>query len=189
VNLKSMIKTCCAALTLALVLAAAPASAQAPAQQPATPPGAQPGLALQVQPPSANHLALARELMTQIGVARMFDTFVPNMSRQITGLVTRTRPDLAPDLKVAIETVVPEFEKQKASLVESAVTVFARAMTEQELGETMNFLRTPAGQKFLDTQGQAVNTIAVMLDQWNRQLSVDMFERVRAEMKKKGHDL
>ena len=44
-------------------------------------------------------------------------------------------------------------------------------------------------EKFLDTQGQSANAIAAMLDQWNRQLSVDMFARVREEMKKKGHDL
>src|SRR4051812_19769764 len=93
---------------LALLLAASPAAAQAPApaQAPAanpSAPGAQPGVALQVAPPTEKHVALARDLMDQIGAARMFDTFVPNMSRQITTMVTRTRPDLGPDLKTSLD--------------------------------------------------------------------------------------
>ena len=159
------------------------------AQQAAPAPGGPGSVSLTTTPPTPTHLAAARELMEQVGAARLFDAFIPNMQIQITNLVTRTRPELGADLKSALTAIAPEFEKQKAQLQDSAVVVFARSMTEQELKDTLVFLHTAAGQKFLDTQGQAVNTVAIMLDQWNRQLSVEMYDRVRAEMKKNGHDL
>ncbi len=170
-------------LTIASILVAAPAFAQQPA---AAPPA---NVALPATPPTAAHKAAALELMQQIGAARMFDAFIPNMQSQITGTITRTRPELAGDLKSVLAEIQPEFDKQKSQIVDSSILVFTRAMTEQELKETLTFLKSASGQKFLDTQGQAVNTIVVMLDQWNKQMSVDMFARVRAEMKKKGHDI
>ena len=173
-----------AILPFAFVLVAAQASAQnAPAQP------AQGSVALQTQPASKSHLDAAAELMSQVGASKMFDAFIPNMQSQITGLVTRTRPELLNDLKGAISEVQPEFEKQKEQLLQSAVQIFARAMTEQEIKETLVFIKTPTGQKFLDMQGQAVNSIVVMLDQWSKQMAVDMFARVREVMKKKGHEL
>ena len=174
------------ALPFALMLFAAPALAQQPATPQAAPSGAP--VALATTPPAASHIAVALELMQQIGAARMFEAFIPNMQSQITGVVTRTRPELSADLKTVLTDVQPEFDQQKKQLLDSAILVFARAMTEQEIKDTLTFIKTPAGQKFLDTQGQAVNTIVVMLDQWSKQMSVDMFARVREGLQKKGHD-
>ena len=164
--------------------AQAQTTAQAQAQQPN-----QGNLTLAVTPPSPAHLAVALELMQQIGAARMFDSLVPNMGSQIVNTILRTRPELTNDLKAVITKISPDFDKQKQGLIDSAVLIFARAMTEQELRETVTYMKTPAGQKFLDTQSQTITTVAAILDQWNRQLSVDMFDRVRAEMKLKGHEL
>jgi hypothetical protein len=160
------------------------ARAQAPAPQ-----QNQGGLALAVTPPTAAHLSIAHELMQQIGAERMFDALVPNMGSQIANTILRTRPELTTDLKDVIAKISPDFDKQKQGLIDSAVLIFARAMTEQELRETVTYMKTPAGQKFLDTQSQTITTVASLLDQWNRQLSVEMFDRVRAEMKLKGHEL
>jgi hypothetical protein len=170
------------------VLASGSMLNQARAQAPA-PQQNQGGLALAVTPPTAAHLSIAHELMQQIGAERMFDALVPNMGSQIANTILRTRPELTTDLKDVIAKISPDFDKQKQGLIDSAVLIFARAMTEQELRETVTYMKTPAGQKFLDTQSQTITTVASLLDQWNRQLSVEMFDRVRAEMKLKGHEL
>ncbi len=181
------------ALPLALLLGAAPAFAQAPApaqpaqaQAPASP---QPGVSLAVTPPSAEHLGFARELLSQIGAERLIETVVSNMVARLSQTVTATRPELTNDLKAVMDSIRPEFDKQTPLVVEDAARVFSRAMTEQELRETVTFLKSPAGQKYLDTQGQSVSMISSMMEQWSRQLSQQMFEKARAEMKKKGHDI
>jgi hypothetical protein len=50
-------------------------------------------------------------------------------------------------------------------------------------------LKTPAGKKYVETQPVSMNKIMQSMDSWNRDLSVTVVDRVRAEMKKKGHDL
>lgn len=181
------------ALPLALLLGAAPAFAQAPAPaEPApaqAPAGAQPGMSLAVTPPTAEHMGFARELLSQIGAERLIESVVGNMVARLSQTVTATRPELTNDLKGVMESIRPEFDKQTPLVVEDAARVFSRAMTEQELRETVTFLKSPAGQKYLDTQGQSVGTISQMLEQWSRQLSQQMYEKARVEMKKKGHDI
>ncbi len=184
------------ALPLALLLGAAPALAQQPAPAPAQPApaqapaaSAQPGMSLAVTPPTAEHLAFARELLNQIGAERLIETVVGNMVARLTQTVTATRPELSNDLKTVMDSIRTEFDKQTPLVVEDAARVFSRAMTEQELRETVTFLKSPAGQKYLDTQGQSVNIISGMMEQWSRQMSQQMFEKARAEMKKKGHDI
>ena len=110
------------------------------------------------------------------------------VTRMMTS-VTATRPELTNDMKTVMEQVRVEYDKQTGLVLSDAINVFVRAMTEQELRETTTFLRSPAGQKYLDTQGQSVAQISNMLEQWSKQISQSMFEQARAEMKKKGHDI
>ncbi len=175
------------AMPLAILLAATPALAQQPA--PAAPANPAGGVSLAVTPPSEAHIAMARELVNHIGAERLIQAIVPNMVTRMMTSVTATRPELTNDMKTVMEQVRVEYDKQTGLVLSDAINVFVRAMTEQELRETTTFLRSPAGQKYLDTQGQSVAQISNMLEQWSKQISQSMFEQARAEMKKKGHDI
>ena len=132
----------------------------------------------------------ARELVQLAGIDRGFQGFVPELLRELNGNVTRTRPELLADMnKVMTDTIVPEFTKRTAEMTDQAARIVAASMSDDELKQTVAFLKTPAGKKYVDMQPQVMSSLIASLDAWNRQLSVEMMDRVRVEMKKKGHDL
>ncbi|MGE3247641.1 MAG: DUF2059 domain-containing protein [Beijerinckiaceae bacterium] len=138
---------------------------------------------------SASHLAAAKELVAKTQLAKTFDAFVPQLGVQMTNNVTRTRPELKKDLDAVLDQVVPEFDKEKAQLIDKTSRFFAEALTEDEIKKVVAFYNTPAGEKFLVQQPKVLDRMVVEIDNWNRDLAQRMLEKVRGEMKKRGHDM
>ncbi|MGU3360398.1 DUF2059 domain-containing protein [Methylobacterium sp. M6A4_1b] len=187
----------------ALVLASTPLSAQAQAQAPAQkPPAAKPGAkpptpaaapapstpAAQIPAYSATHLALAREVMLNSGIARSFDSIIPAFSDRIRqGSVTR--PELTKDLDGVLASLEPEMEMQKQSMIDVAARIYASRLSEAELNEIATFFRSPAGKRYVETQPQVLDEMVQAMQTWTQDVSEYIMVRVRAEMAKKGHQL
>lgn len=138
---------------------------------------------------AASHFAIAKELVGQVQLAKSLDVFVPQLGIRLLNNVTRTRPELKKDLDAVLDKVVPELEKEKVTLIDRIAVFFTEAMTEDEIKKVVEFNKTPAGKKFLEQQPKVLDRMVVVIDDWNRDISTRMLEMVRAEMKKKGHDL
>ncbi|KQQ47954.1 hypothetical protein ASF58_00910 [Methylobacterium sp. Leaf125] len=185
----------------ALVLASAPLAAQAqtPAQKPpAAKPGAKPSTpaaapapstpAAQTPAYSANHLALAREVMLNSGIARSFDSIIPAFAERIRqGAVTR--PELSKDLETVLTSLEPEMELQKQAMIDTAARIYAARLSEAELNEIATFFRSPAGKRYVETQPQVLDEMVQAMQNWTQDVSEYIMVRVRAEMAKKGHQL
>ncbi len=179
--MKLNLMICAAALAL---VAGAPAAALAQAQPKA------PAYFPSTAPMTDAKFAAARELVLLAGIDRGYQGFVPEMLRELNGNITRTRPELLADMNAVMTSViVPEFMKRTQDMTDQAARIVASFMNDDELKETVTFLKTPGGKKYIDMQPQVMNGVVSSLDAWNRQLAVEMMNRVRAEMKKKGHDL
>ena len=134
--------------------------------------------------------ALGKELSILSGLNKGFESLIPGILREMQMNFTRTRPEIAADLdKVLKEIILPEFNKRTDEMVDQSARILASSMTEPELKDVVAFLKTPAGKKYVETQPVSMNRIMQSMDSWNRDLSVTVVDRVRAEMKKKGHDL
>ncbi|MDB5648789.1 MAG: uncharacterized protein JWL62_309 [Hyphomicrobiales bacterium] len=170
------------ALALAfLTILATPVLAQQPAQPNYLPPT--PAI-------SDTQFATAKEIVGLTGISKTFDPFIPAMLNELQGNLTRTRPELLADMNAVMkEKIAPEFTKRNEEMIDYAARLVATAMPESELKETLAFLKTSAGKHYTDLQPLILSRIVAGLDAWNRVLSVEMMDRVRAEMKKKGHDL
>ncbi len=180
---------------LALPLPALAQSAQkpaAPAQKPApTPPALQVpgGNAGKPEPTiSPSHLALAREVMLNSGIARSFDAIVPAFAEQIKKNSV-TRPELAKDLDEVLKNLQPEMELQKQRMIDVAARIYAKGLSEAELNEIVTFFRSPAGKRYVETQPQLLDELVGAMQDWTQDVSEYIMIRVRAEMGKRGHQL
>ena len=52
-----------------------------------------------------------------------------------------------------------------------------------------HFFESPAGKKYVETQPAFLTEVVTAMQGWQGKISTDMMTRVRAEMKKKGHEL
>jgi hypothetical protein len=156
-----------------LVLALAVLSGPAPAQQ----------------APSANAIALAREIIAAKGSAKGFEVTGPSVIEHAKGLFLQTNPLLAKDLNEVAARLRTEYSRKLAEPLNEAAKVYAASFTEQELKDVLAFYKTPLGQKVISNEPAIFEKSMGQLDQWADKFSEEVIGRIRTEMKKKGHDL
>jgi uncharacterized protein len=159
------------------------------AQQPARPPAAAPAAAPAASQPTPAQMSLARDVVLYSGIARSFQIVVPQYLDQIGTRLTQTRPDLIKDLNVVMEQVKPEFDKRVDEMVDNAARLYAARLNEQQLKDTAAFFKSPAGIAYVQAQPVLMNDLFAAMKSWQEHISQDMVTRIRAEMKKKGHDI
>ena len=132
--------------------------------------------------------AAARELVIASGLSRSFVGTVADLKRQLTATVTNTRPDLTADMAIVMQQLAPEFDQQSDAMINNAARIYASAMTEKDLKDAADFFNSPVGKRFVDFEPLIISNVDTVMNQWSQEISRDMMDRVRAEMKKKGHD-
>jgi hypothetical protein len=172
-----------AVLLAALALPLAAASAQQPAA-----PAPSAGPASSAPPPAASHLAVAREVALTSGIARSIEVIPPQLFERLREQIV-ARPELSKDLNDVLKTIEPEMELQKQQVVNAIAVIYARAMTEAELKDTIAFFKSPSGKKYVDTQPVVLDDLVREMQLWSQELAEYVMVRVRAEMQKKGHQL
>jgi uncharacterized protein len=158
------------AVALGLALAAAAISAQA-------------------QQPSAATLASARELMEIKGVKNLVEPVVVGVVQQTTGTILQTNPGLSKDLDEVSAQLRTEYQPRIAEMTNEIVKLYAARFTEQELKEAVAFYKTPTGKKILTEEPRILDETYARIQQWANRLQEEVMTRVRAEMKKRGHNL
>ncbi len=174
----------CLAFLLALLVAASGSMAQ-PAAPDASPGQTGPGSAA----PSPSHLAAARALVIACGMSRSFSSTIPEFMDQIGSSLTQTRPELIHDLNAVLTGLKPEFDKQADEMVDIAAQIYVKQMSEPDLKSAVAFFESPAGRKYVETQPAFLTEVVTAMQGWRGKISTDMMTRVRAEMKKKGHEI
>jgi hypothetical protein len=70
-----------------------------------------------------------------------------------------------------------------------AAKLYAERFSEQELKDTLAFYKSPLGRKMSNVEPQVLDQTFTYIQQWGQQISEQVMNRFRAEMKKKGHNL
>ncbi|WP_430911090.1 DUF2059 domain-containing protein [Methylobacterium sp. sgz302541] len=182
------------AATLAGLLAGAPAALAETAKPGAAPKAAAPAKPAAPTPAavtpqlSANHLALAKEVMLGSGLARSFDSILPTFDQQIRQQAV-TRPELTDDLDAVLKGLQPEMELQKQRMIDTAARIYANQLSEAELSDIAAFFRSPSGKRYVATQPQVLDQMVQAMQTWTQEVSEYAMVRVRAEMSKRGHQM
>jgi hypothetical protein len=142
------------------------------------------------QPPSAGALAAAREVVELKGGNNMFDPIIVNVVDQTRTALLRTSPQLAKDLNEVASAIVVEYASKRVELMNEAAKFYATRFSEAELKDVAAFYRSPLGKKMLVQEPLVLDeTFSYVQQQWAPKFSEEVMVRVRAEMKKRGHNL
>lgn len=157
---------------LILCALAMPAFAQAPAKQ-----------------PSPEHVALARAVLDFTGARSSFDGVLLKLLSDARNQVLRTRPTLQADVETALLAIGDKLKDADEELVSQIAVVYAQKFTEQELKEIAAFYQSPAGKKLVTEMPSVLTRSYELMREYSQRMSVEVMSQLRAEMKKKGHDL
>src|SRR5690242_9284460 len=168
------------AAAVLIVLAFAGAAGRAGAQ------GAAPN---EAHPPSQASVQLAKQIL-QIKQADVI--FAP----LIRGVVIKTRDFFmqtnfmwGKDLNEVADDLIKQYSVRTSELSTDAARIFASHFTEPELKQLLTFYQSPLGQKVVAEEPKALDETMTMASTWADKLAEDVVNKMRAEMKKRGHDI
>jgi hypothetical protein len=162
-------------LMAALVaLAAVGIAAPAPAQSPQ---------------PSANSILIAKQIVQLKGVQQMMDPIARGVVEKVKNVVMQTNFMWAKDINEVTAQMHKEFDGRSSEMVDTAARAYASHFTEPELKQILTFYQSPVGQKMVVEEPKAIEDSMSGAATWADNLSVDIMNRMRAEMKKRGHDM
>ena len=141
------------------------------------------------QQPSPATLATAKELVDIIGAAREFEPIVTGVIVQTATTFLNSNPALSKDLNDIVESLVSEFLPRRDEVKSDIIKLYAQRLTDQELKDALTFYKSPVGKKLL-TESQAIlGETMKRADAWAAKFREEVAGRIRAELKKKGHNL
>lgn len=157
------------------------------AQQPAPAAPATPAAPAAQFTPS--HLAAARDLALHLRIDDPIKEILDEMRAQVVASFTTTRPELKGDLEQVLLSMNPQIAAKREEIIDVGARAFAARFSEAEIGDLLKFLKSPLGAKYLKVQPEAFTEYASQIQRWITSLNDLVITNVRAEMKKKGHDL
>ena len=127
--------------------------------------------------------------LTVKGAKNMFKPVVLGIVEQSKAVYLQTNPTLAKDLEEVAAQMRTEYAPRTTEQVNAMTTLYAQRFTEQELKQAVAFYKTPLGQKLLTEEPKVIDASFVRIREWANKLEDEVRARMRAEMKKRGHDL
>ena len=161
-----------AMIALVAIGLALPAAAQAPAAAPT--PGA---------------LLIAKQIVELKGVQQMMDPISRGVVEKVKNVVMQQNFMFQKDINDITQQLHKEFDARSSELVDTAARAYATRFTEPELKQILTFYQSPVGQKMIVQEPDAIEDTMHGAATWADNLSVDIMNRMRAEMKKRGHDI
>lgn len=159
-----------AALVLALVAVGGVAEAQQPAPSPAA-------------------VSLAREILILKGASDLWDPIIPNTISRARNMFLQSNINLAKDITEIADQLRAEYAPRTAELSNEVARAYASRFTEAELKELLAFYKSPVGRKAIAEEPQVIDASAARMLEWGGKFSDEIINKMRAEMKKRGHDL
>jgi hypothetical protein len=148
------------------------------------------GPALAQQPaPSAVAVSLAKEVIAAKGATNLYDPILPGVIEQAKNMFLQQNPALSRDLNEVAGRLRNDLRPRAAELSDEIARLYAARFSEQELRDVLAFYKTPLGQKVITEEPKIIESSVQQAQAWANRLSDEVLDKIRTEMKKKGHDL
>jgi hypothetical protein len=139
--------------------------------------------------PTAAAVALAKQIVDLKGATTMFDSVVLGVIEYHKKVLLQANPTSAKDLEAVSNQLAAEFGPRKAEVQMEIARAYAGRFTEQELKEILAFYKTPLGKKLVNEEPKGVDDATSRVDAWASKYAEEVLTKMRAEMKKRGHNL
>lgn len=136
--------------------------------------------------PSAEQVALARQVVELSGASASFENVIPAFIEQAKGLFLPTNPDLGRQFNEVGEQLKTEFQPRVNELIQGIAVAYAQRFTMDELRRIQAFYQSPDGQKLVRTIPSIMEETFSRSQQWSQAVTRDIVARFREEFAKRG---
>jgi uncharacterized protein len=143
----------------------------------------------QAQQPTANALALAKEIIIVKGGNAIYEPVVPQVVEQARGLFLQSNPTLGKDINEVAAKLQAELTPRTAELLNDGARLYASKFTEQELKDVLAFYKSPVGRKVITQEPVILDQSGSNVDAWANKLADEVISKFRAEMRRRGKEI
>jgi hypothetical protein len=119
----------------------------------------------------------------------LFTSLIAGVVEQAKLVFLQQDPGLAKDLNEIAAQMRTDLAPRNAELRNEVATLYATSFTDDELKAILAFYQSPVGKKLLERQPQVVESSMRFAQTWANKLSDEIVGKMRAELKKRGHNL
>lgn len=141
------------------------------------------------QQPSATAVATAKEVITAKGADGLYRPLVSGVIERTKIVLLQTNPMLSKDLNEVAAKLHADYATRSAELMTEVAKIYASRFTEQELKDALTFYKSPLGRKLVTEEPNILDQSMRTAQTWAEALSQEIIAKIRAEMKKRGHDI
>jgi hypothetical protein len=132
---------------------------------------------------------MAKEIITLKGAAGIFESVIPATIEQAKNVLLQTNPMLAKDFNEVALKLRSELAPRAADLLTEVAKLYANRFSEAELKDALAFFKSPVGRKLVAEEPRIIDQSVEVAEAWQTKFGEEVLPKIRAEMKKKGHDL
>jgi hypothetical protein len=141
------------------------------------------------KPPSAAAILLAKQILELKGANKLFAPLIRGVIIRVRDQFMQTNFMYAKDLNEIAANLEKEYAPRVSELVDASARIYASHFTEAELRQILAFYQSPVGRKVIKDEPKALDESMANAGNWGNKLSTEIIEKMRAEMKKRGHDI
>jgi hypothetical protein len=168
------------ALAALIALALAGAAGRAGAQ------GAAPNAG---HPPSQASVLLAKQILQIKHADAIFEPLVRGVVIKTRDFFMQTNFMWGKDLNEVADELIKQYSARTSELLNESARIYAGHFSEPELKQLLTFYQSPLGQKVIAEEPKAADESMTMAGSWADKLSEEIVNKMRTEMKKRGHDI
>jgi hypothetical protein len=150
---------------------------------------AKPVLAQTAAAPSPNAILIAKQIIEIKGVKKLFEPLVRGVVQKVKDQFMQTNFMWAKDLNEVADQLTKQYQPRTSELVDESARIYASHFTEAELKQILAFYQTPVGRKVVVEEPKALDQSVANAGVFGDNLSEEIINKFRDEMKKRGHDI
>ena len=150
--------------------------------------GCGPSLAQDTKPTAAA-TAAAKQILVLKGSETIFGSLIPGVIEQNKSMFEQQNPAFGKDLATVAAQLRTELAPKLDEVTSEVARIYASHFTEKELTDMLAFYSSPLGRKMVAQEPRALSDGINYARDWAGKFSDEVVNRMRAEMKKLGHDI
>jgi uncharacterized protein len=139
--------------------------------------------------PSPASILLAKQILELKHVELAFEPLIRGVVIKARDLFMQTNFMWGKDLNEVAANLEKEYEPRTKELLDDSARIYASHFSEAELKQLLTFYQSPLGQKVISEEPKALDESMNTAGAWADNFSEDVINKMRAEMKKRGHDM
>jgi hypothetical protein len=139
--------------------------------------------------PTQAEIDIAREIVVLKGANSLFEQLVPGVIEQTKAIIVQQDPAIQKDADAVAAKMRVDLAPRIKDVVTEVATAYASHFTEPELKDLLAFYKTPLGKKAVVEEPKALEQGMGFAQTWAQNFNEEVLNLMRAELKKKGHNL